>query len=105
MDTGYGSLHATSGDFQKGIDLLKHGLSLWRELENKKEEALILAALSDLYYGMGDNEAGIKFANESYNLAVGLNDRGVELNSLIVLAKSLEFCALAASRSSSNLPS
>ena len=86
MYTGYGSLHTTSGDFQKGIDLLKHGLSLWRELENKKEEALILTALSDLYYGMGDNDGGLKYANDSYKVAVKLDDKGVELNSMIVLA-------------------
>ncbi|MEN8193959.1 MAG: NB-ARC domain-containing protein [Bacteroidota bacterium] len=79
LDTGYGSLLATAGDLQKALNLLKHGLSLWRELENKKEEALILAALSDLVYGMGDNEGGLKYANEGYAVAIELNDPGVEL--------------------------
>lgn len=59
MNTGYGSLLSTAGDLQKALDLLKHGLSLWRELKNKKEEALILAAMADLLSAM-DNEASIK---------------------------------------------
>ena len=79
LDTGYGSLLVTAGDFQKALHLLNNGLSIWRELENKKEEALILASITDLYYSMGDNEAGMKYANEAYSLAVKLNDPGVEL--------------------------
>jgi len=89
LDSGYGAMLATTGDFQKALNLLKHGLSLWQELENKKEEALGLAALSDLLYGMGDDEAGMKYANEGYSLAVELNDPGVEITCMTVVGFGL----------------
>jgi len=82
LNTGYGSLLATTGDFEKAKYLMEQGLSIWRDLENRKEEALMLAALSDLLFGAGDNGAGMKFANEAYALAKELNDPGVELTCL-----------------------
>jgi tetratricopeptide (TPR) repeat protein len=89
LNTGYGALHSTTGEFQKSLDLFKYGLSLWQELKNKKEEALMLASLSDLLHGMGDDEAGMKYSRESYELAVQLNDPVVELNSMIVVTFGL----------------
>jgi tetratricopeptide (TPR) repeat protein len=82
LNTGYGSLLATTGDFEKAQYLLEQGLSIWRDLKNKKEEALMLAALSDLLFGAGDNGAGMKYANEAYALAKELNDPAVELTCL-----------------------
>lgn len=79
LHTGYGSLLATTGDFEKAQHLLEQGLSLWRDLENRKEEALVLASLSDLLFGAGDNEGGMKYASEAYDLAVTLNDPVTEL--------------------------
>ena len=89
LNTGYGALHTTTGEFQKGLDLFKYGLSLWQELKNKREEALMLASLSDLLHGMGDDEAGMKYSRESYELAVQLNDPVVELNSMIIVTYGL----------------
>ena len=87
--TGYGSLLVTAGNPQKALDILKKGLSLWRELENKKEEALILAAIADLIYMMGDNETGLNYANEGYALAMELNDAAIELNCMIMVSFGL----------------
>ena len=89
LESGYGAMLVTTGDFEKAFNLLKHALSLWQELENKKEEALGLAALSDLLFGMGDDEAGLKYANEGYSLAVELNDPGVELYCLALVSQGL----------------
>lgn len=82
LNTGYGSLLATAGDFEKAQNLLEQGLILWRELGNRKEEALMLAAISDLLFGAGDNEGGMKYANEGHALAVELHDPAVELTCL-----------------------
>jgi predicted ATPase/AraC-like DNA-binding protein len=89
LDCGYGSLLVMSGDFQKGLILSKHGLSLWQELGNKKEESLTLGAISDILFGIGDNEGGLKYAKESYALAVELNDPGVELSGMAWLTFGL----------------
>jgi predicted ATPase/AraC-like DNA-binding protein len=89
LDTGYGTLHTTTAEFQKALDLFNHGLLLWRELKNKREEALMLASLSDLLHGMGNNEAGMKYSKESYYLAVKLNDPVIELNSMTVVTFGL----------------
>jgi tetratricopeptide (TPR) repeat protein len=89
LDGGYGILLVTAMDFQKSLNLLQEGLSLWRELGNKKEEALTLGSISDLLYGMGDNEGGLKYGKESYALAVELNDPGVELSCLTIFSFGL----------------
>ncbi|MFC2128644.1 helix-turn-helix domain-containing protein [Bacteroidota bacterium] len=85
MDYGYGSLLVTAGEFQKSQSLMEHGLSIWQELKNKKEVALMLAALSDLVYSMGDNEAGMKYAEEGYKLVKEQDDPGVELNCMMMV--------------------
>jgi tetratricopeptide (TPR) repeat protein len=89
LNTGYGSLLLTTSDFQKASVLLKHGLSIWRELKNKKEEALTLANLADLTHGMGDDETGMKYSKNGYDLAIELNDPGVELHCMIVVVYGL----------------
>jgi non-specific serine/threonine protein kinase len=89
LNTGYGSLLLTTSDFQKASVLLKHGLSIWRELKNKKEEALTLANLGDLTHGMGDDETGMKYSKDGYDLAIELNDPGVELHCMIVVVYGL----------------
>lgn len=89
LNTGYGSLLLTTSDFQKAADLLKHGISIWRELKNKKEEALTLANLADLTHGMGDDETGMKYSKDGYDLAIELNDPGVELHCMIVVVYGL----------------
>jgi predicted ATPase len=86
LNGGYGQLLGTAMDFQKSLNLFNDGLSLWRELGNKKEEALTLGSISDLLYGMGDNEGGLKYGKESYALAVELNDPSVEASCMTILA-------------------
>ncbi|MFC2128646.1 helix-turn-helix domain-containing protein [Bacteroidota bacterium] len=78
MNYGYGSLLISSCEFQKGLTMMEQGLSLFTELKNKKEQALILGTLSDYTYGLGDNEGGMKYAQEGYELALELNDPSVE---------------------------
>ncbi len=89
LNTGYGSLLFTTADFQKASVLLKHGISFWRELKNKKEEALTITTLADLTHGMGDDETGMKYAREAYDLAVGLNEPHVELQCMIMVVYGL----------------
>lgn len=89
LNTGYGSLLTTSGDSQRAQSLFKHGLKLWHKLKNKKEEALLLAALADLLYMVEDNEAAMKFAEQGYSLAVELNDSAVEIYCTLVVTFGL----------------
>jgi non-specific serine/threonine protein kinase len=89
LNTGYGSLLFTTAEFNKAAQLLKDGVSLWQELKNKKEEALTLSTLADLTHGMGDDETGMKYSKEGYDLAAKLNDPGVELQCMIVVVYGL----------------
>jgi len=73
--TGYGILLSTGGDLERALDLLNRGLSLWRELKNRKEEALALEQISfALMYTSQDNEAVVEHAKEALTLAAETYD-------------------------------
>ena len=89
LNTGYGSLLFTTADFQKASVLLKVGISYWRELKNKKEEALALSTLADLTHGMGDDETGMSYSRGAFDLATELNEPHVELQCMIMVVYGL----------------
>jgi non-specific serine/threonine protein kinase len=91
LHTGYGALLYTTAYFQKAANILKEGISLWRALNNKKEEALTQSNLADLIHGIGDYETAMKHAREAYDLALKLNDPGVELHCMIMVVTGLVF--------------
>lgn len=91
LNTGYGALLYTTAYFQKAEDILKQGISLWRELNNKKEEALTQSNLADLIHGIGDYETAMKHAREAYDLALEIKDPGVELHCMIMVVTGLVF--------------
>jgi len=87
--TGYGTLLITADDLERARDLLNQGLSLWRELTNKKEESLVLAEISNLLYMIGEDEAGVKYAKEGFSLAEELKDPGIELYCMLMVSQGL----------------
>ncbi|MFO7671904.1 MAG: helix-turn-helix domain-containing protein [Bacteroidales bacterium] len=91
LNTGYGSLLFTTAGFRKAVVVLRRGVLLWRELENKKEESLTLANLAELVHAMGDIEAAMNYAKQGYELARELNDPSIELHSLIAVITGMVF--------------
>jgi predicted ATPase len=87
--SGYGTLLLTTADIQKGLDLLKRGLSLWHELRNSKEEALVLAEISNGLFGLGENDAGLEYAKKGFALAGKLGDPGIELYCMLPVGMGL----------------
>ena len=88
--TGYGILLSTGGDLERALDLLNRGLSLWRELKNRKEEALALEQISFAFVYTGqNNEAVVEHAKEALTLAEQLEDPEVELHALLAVAQGL----------------
>ncbi len=89
LATGYGTLFIYTGDNQKALNLLKRASSLWRELQNKKEETLALAEIGNLLYTYGDDESGLEYSQKAYKLALSLDDEGVELYCMLVVSQGL----------------
>ncbi len=88
--TGYGILLATGGDLQRAIDLLNKGLSLWRELKNRKEEVLVLEQISyALMYTGQDDDFAANYAKQALSLAEQLQDPDIELRALLAVAQGL----------------
>jgi len=67
----------------------KQSVAIWKRLGNIKEESVSTAELSLLNSSTGDNEAGLKLAQRSNELARIDNDAGVVLNSLWPLSQVL----------------
>ncbi|KPK87253.1 MAG: hypothetical protein AMS27_02825 [Bacteroides sp. SM23_62_1] len=87
--TGYGNLLTTCPDQQRALSLLKQGLSIWRVLEDKKEEAYVLAKIAELLCSMGEDAPGLEYARLAYSLANELNDPGVELYCMLAVCQGL----------------
>jgi len=88
--TGFGILLSNSGDLQRAMQLLHQGLSLWRELKNRKEEILILEQISyGIMFSGEDDDSAVRYAKEALSLAKQLDDPDTELHTAIALAQSL----------------
>jgi non-specific serine/threonine protein kinase len=88
--TGYGILLSTGGDLQRALQLLHRALSLWRALEDRKEEIFVLEQLSyAIMYGGDDDDSSVKYAKEALTLAKQLEDPETELHSAFALSQSL----------------
>lgn len=88
--TGFGILLSNSGDLQRAMQLLHRGLSLWRELKNRKEEIFVLEQISyTIMYGGEDDDSAVKYAKDALSLAQHLEDPDTELHTAAALAQSL----------------
>ena len=77
---GYGwILTSNYKEFPKVIETMKRSVAAWRRLNNKNEEALVLADLAFFTYGHKDDNAGVRIASEAYKIAQIENDPGVLL--------------------------
>jgi non-specific serine/threonine protein kinase len=80
-------LAADFHQFSKVIELLKKSHLIWRRLNNKKEEAVLLADLAMTTFGSGDDEIGMKYAELAYELAQIVNDPGALLHCMLSLSQ------------------
>jgi len=77
---GYGwVLTSNYNEFSKAIETMEQSVSSWRRLNNKNEEALVLADLALFTYGIGDDDLAVRSASEAYKIAQIENDPGVLL--------------------------
>jgi predicted ATPase/predicted Ser/Thr protein kinase len=61
--------YAESGDLEKRKKLMNESLGIWRQLNNPKEEAIVLSSLSAMLPGAGEFEAGLKGSTKSLEMA------------------------------------
>ena len=88
--TGYGIIREMVGDLEQAMQLLRKGLSIWQELKNLKEIALTTTSIAETFYLTGnDDKEGLKHAREAVKLAKEINNEGIELYCMLMLAQGL----------------
>jgi non-specific serine/threonine protein kinase len=66
----------TSG-YTKGYELFNESFEIWRDLGNLKEQSIVLRELGMLEYGKNSYESGLKYCEESLELATEIGNRGL----------------------------
>jgi predicted ATPase/AraC-like DNA-binding protein len=88
--SGYGVMLSTSPDqIQSGIELLHRGRKLWEELNNRAEEAIVVADLALVAYAAGNNESGLTHARKAYTIAQTVNEPATLLYCMLPLSQGL----------------
>ena len=88
--SGYGLfLGVTPGQIHSGIEMLQRSRSLWQEVKNSEEEALVLADLALSLYNTGDNDAGLEHASEAYSIARQHEEPSTLLYCMLPLSQGL----------------
>lgn len=86
--TGYAKiLSAYSDQQEKSITMLKEGVDLWSELGHPDEKAVTLADLAVAYYGNGEDETGLRIAEQAYEIAQFLEDKSIILYCMLPLSQ------------------
>ncbi len=57
------------GEIPRSIDLLDESLKIWRQQDNLREQAIVLSYFSFLLAAAGDQEKGLKYSEESVEIA------------------------------------
>jgi predicted ATPase len=57
------------GEIPRSIELLDESLKIWRQLENLYEQAIVLSYFSFVLSASGDQETGLKYSEESVEIA------------------------------------
>jgi predicted ATPase len=57
------------GEIHRSIDLLDASLKIWRQQDNLREQAIVLSYFSFLLAAAGDQETGLKYSEESVEIA------------------------------------
>jgi hypothetical protein len=74
---GAGMISIFTGNPEAGINYNIESLETWRRLNNKKEVASKLTDLSHSYQALGDDETGLKHAEEGLSLAQQVDQAGL----------------------------
>ena len=75
----------------KGYELYEESLEIWRELGNLKEQSIVLRELGMLEYGNDNLESGLKYCEESLELARVTGNRGFVNFSTLYVCQGLVF--------------
>jgi len=57
------------GEIPRSVDLLNESLKIWRQLDNPWEEAIVLSYFSFVLASAGDSETGLRYSQESVEIA------------------------------------
>jgi non-specific serine/threonine protein kinase len=69
------------------IDNLRQSYTIWKRLNDKKEESIVRADYALMYYATLDDETGLKYAQEAYELARMENDPAVLLHCMVPVSQ------------------
>jgi len=86
---GLGKILGNSGDFPRALELMNESLVIWRQYNNLKEEALVLAEIGIGYFMSGNDETGLKYAEEGLALAREIGDLWIINYCMITLGQGL----------------
>jgi tetratricopeptide (TPR) repeat protein len=90
VQTAYG--WSLAGQFDQYPYLMELGREIpliWHRLGNKKEEVVARTDLATIYFGVGNDDAGVQTIMETYEMAKDLDDRGVLLYCMGIVSQGL----------------
>lgn len=71
--------------YDKSVDCNENSLNLFRQLGDKKGEALALISVGRYYYTLGDYEQGLQCGKQALDIAQEIEDRSSEAEALNIL--------------------
>ena len=88
---------------RRAIDKFNDSLSAWRSVGDRREEALTLKRIGDMYHPLGEHKNALTFYNQALSLVRNLKDHSIESEILNQIGyvyltlgdnqKALKFCA------------
>jgi len=85
---GLGMFLWFTGDLSRGIEILEYSLKLMRKFNCLSEEASILTELSRLYHTTRDHETGMKYSQQSIEIAKSIGNPGLINSCLCIVCMS-----------------
>ncbi|MDX1314834.1 MAG: hypothetical protein R3356_04975, partial [Eudoraea sp.] len=90
VSQGLGWILSMFNEFERGVDLAKKSLNIWRELNNMQEQAFVLAQMGYFYSGNpSDIEIRLSYSEQGLELARQLGKPGLMNYCLISLCNVL----------------
>jgi CHAT domain-containing protein/lipopolysaccharide biosynthesis regulator YciM len=78
---GIASLHSSLGEYKEALDLLNNALLLQKHA-NPDGEAIMITAIGDVYWDMGDGKQALKYFHQAVDLCRAAKVRSQEANPL-----------------------
>jgi CHAT domain-containing protein/tetratricopeptide (TPR) repeat protein len=78
-----GGIYIDQGQYERAFESLNRGLSLWRQLNNRQEEASTLGTLGSQYAFVGQYQTSLDRFNEALSIYREIGDRKGEADQLL----------------------